>query len=75
MSVRLREFRVRLDDDDLKRCERAGVSPGELVTTSVRAAIAELDDGAESVLPVVPVLPPEAEVADEEDDEEPEDVG
>ena len=39
---RLQEFRISLDDADLRRCEEAGIAPGELVTSTVRAAIAAL---------------------------------
>jgi len=39
MGARLREFRILLGDDDLLLCERAGVSPDELIPLVVGRAL------------------------------------
>lgn len=42
MSVRLREFRVSLGDDDLKTCEAAGIDPQTFVDEALANALAGL---------------------------------
>ena len=58
---RLQEFRISLDDADLRRCEEAGIAPGELVTSTVRAAIAAL------AAPIAPVAAEESAGSESDD--------
>lgn len=71
-GTRLREFKVIMNDADLRACDRASVVPGELVSTSVRAALDALIEPSEEAEPEAAGVA-ESPAWDADEEEEPED--